>query len=83
MTELNDKKVKVISCSNGIKIDCDTTNFHNYESAGIVTEVKVPFAYKFKSLKSSFLEPYCYEDTPYGKFKIEILVPDGYKQYLK
>jgi len=63
MIELNNKEainIKVLS-NNSVQIG-DTSNYTNYISGGVMTEVKFQKEYSFKSLKERFEIPYTEED---------------------
>lgn len=71
MTELNGTGPhKIVSTGrHQFKIELDTTTFNEYEREGLVTQVKVPVMYNFRSLKDALEYPICDEQGI-------LLVPD-------
>ncbi|EFA81095.1 hypothetical protein PPL_05931 [Heterostelium album PN500] len=58
MTELNEQTFKVeVLNPYSFSIDCNTTNYSIYSRGGIISDVKQPLTFSFKSLKESIESP--------------------------
>ncbi|KAJ8620630.1 hypothetical protein MRB53_029159 [Persea americana] len=70
MTELNDGKPRKVKNARpySFNLEEDTTNFGNYERAGIVTQVKQPKVLHFKPLRDALKDPGDFLLSDFSKF---------------
>lgn len=68
MTEVNEKIFKITVKSKHSFSIGDTSNFHPYESNGVVEQMKVPVLMEFKGLEESLANPFI-AGKKYNEFK--------------